>query len=361
MRSTSEAEKGAVCIIILNWNGWKDTIECLESVFCSNYPKFHVVVCDNGSSDASIENIIRWAEGGIDCTIQQESSLDRLISPPVRKPIPYVLHDEELSDDCSNIYTSKTLTIISIGSNLGFAGGNNIGLQFALARDDFAYMWVLNNDTVVDPDALMHMVNHLEEKPLAGICGSTLLYYDMPDTVQALGGFGYNKWLGTSRCIGQFEKFQRDRILQMQERIEKNLFGIQGASMLISKEFLEHVGLLSEDYFLYYEEQDWAVRAQGRYTLAYAADSLVYHKEGAASQGSSKQPGDKSFLSDFYSIRSRIVFTRKFFPWCLPTIYLGLLGVIVKRIMRRQWNRIGMVVRLAISLGNVPIERHKEP
>ena len=90
--------------------------------------------------------------------------------------------------------------------------------------------------------------------------------------------------------------------------------------MLVSRDFLENVGLMDEVYFLYYEEADWAMRGKGRYRYAYADDAVVYHKEGA-SIGSSHQRARRSALSSFFLVRSRLRFTRKFYPWALPSVF----------------------------------------
>ena len=108
--------------------------------------------------------------------------------------------------------------------------------------------------------------------------------------------------------------------------------------MLVSRQFVESVGLLAEDYFLYNEEIDWATRAKGLYTLAYAAKSTVYHKEGASIGGSNFKLAQKSRTSDFYMIKSRIMFARKFYPYTLPTVYLGLGATMVNRMRRGQWS-----------------------
>ncbi len=123
---------------------------------------------------------------------------------------------------------------------------------------------------------------------------------------------------------------------------------VEGASMLVSREFLEEVGLMCEDYFLYFEEIDWAIRASGRYSLAYAADSIIYHKVGA-SIGTSSNPTVKSFTCDYYNIRNRILFTKKYYPRALPTIYLFLLGTFILRVLLGKWDRVSMVIGLMIG------------
>lgn len=331
-----------VYILILNWNGWKDTIECLESVFRNQYEDYQVIVCDNNSQDGSLEYIKLWAKGYLEPLVAQNHPLRNLSFPPVKKPIPYIEYDRKQAEAGGNKGDSGTrLILIQTGANLGFAGGNNVGLRYALARNDFDYVWLLNNDTVIKPDALTHMVRRMKEKPQAGMCGSTLLYYHEPEKVQALGGAVYNKWFAIPRHIGTFRKASEpiDR-----EYVESKMKYVVGASMLVSKWFLKDIGLMCEDYFLYFEELDWAMRARGYYTFAYAPKSIIYHKEGASIGSGSK--AEKSVTADYYGIKNRLVFTRKFFPSLLFTVYLGLLVTAIRRIYRKQFDRLRIIINI---------------
>src|ERR1700744_2007884 len=188
-----------VYIIILNWNGWRDTIECLESVFRLDYLNYRVIVCDNASADESIAYIAAWAEGELAAGCANRA-LQYLSTPPCPKPIPSLRVGPK--DNISLASCSERLILVQADTNLGFAGGNNIGLRLALAAGDLDYVWLLNNDTVVDPSALTRMVERMEPRPDAGICGSTLRYYDRPQIVQALGGSGYTRGSARSGCIG---------------------------------------------------------------------------------------------------------------------------------------------------------------
>lgn len=335
-----------VYILILNWNGWQETIECLESVFRNGYPNYRVIVCDNGSGDDSLANIAAWAEGRLDCAVSPDNLLRSCSFPPIPKPLLYVTYDKAQAESGGKgVEEGAQLVLIQTGSNLGFSGGNNVGLRYAQAQNDFGYVWLLNNDTVISPDALNALVEKMRSNQQAGMCGSTLLYYDDPAKVQALCGATYNKWLGTSRLIGSFIPVPQ-KINAV--RIEKKLAFICGASILVTKSFLNDIGLLGEDYFLYYEELDWALRAGSRYTLAYAVQSVVYHKEGASIGGSNRQINNKSLIADFYGIRNRLFIARKYHSYSLPTVYLGLIITVLRRVARKQWSRIPMVLRVAL-------------
>src|SRR5699024_1368336 len=245
------SDKPNVYIILVNWNGWKDTVECLRSLQKLDYPDYSVIVVDNGSSDQSVQQIR-----------QRVTDI-------------HLIENEE---------------------NLGFAGGNNVGIRHALEREA-DYIWLLNNDTVVKADTLSHLVRRIERGTNIGICGSKLIYYHDRDKLQALGGGYFNKWLGTITTLGSQKS--ADISINLEE-VETSLDYIIGASMLVTKEFLNEVGLLNEEYFLYYEEIDWAMRSGDQFQLGFAPKSIVYHKEGASTGGQKSQEYSRSKQSDYY-------------------------------------------------------------
>jgi GT2 family glycosyltransferase len=239
---------------------------------------------------------------------------------------------------------SAPLILIRNERNVGFAAGNNVALRFALERQDLGYAWILNNDTLVAPEALSALVRCVRTGPRVGICGSTLLYYDSPDVVQTRGGLAYNRWFATIRAIGQGTSIQEHSDV---DRIERMISYPVGASMLVTRAFLQTVGLLSEDYFLYYEELDWVTRAGTLFTIGYSEDSLVYHKE-ARSIG--KDQADTSFhRADYYGHRNRLRYTRRFFPLGLPTTVLWTIGAVLARIWRGQPRRAWSLLCLICS------------
>jgi hypothetical protein len=105
---------------------------------------------------------------------------------------------------------------------------------------------------------------------------------------------------------------------------------------------------MCEDYFLYFEELDWATRAKGKFSLAFASRSVVYHKEGGTI-GTKSDPMEKSFLSDYFSLRNRLVFTRKHHPVALPTVWFGLFVALANRLRRGQIDRARMILRLIVG------------
>src|SRR3990172_7009722 len=115
-----------VYILIVNWNGWGDTVECLESVFRNDYPDYQVIVCDNGSEDGSLDLIRAWAEGNLDVFVPEDNPLRRLSIPPFAKPVPWVELDREQAETGgAGARDGARLILVQTGANLGFAGGDN--------------------------------------------------------------------------------------------------------------------------------------------------------------------------------------------------------------------------------------------
>lgn len=337
----SEMIDKKVAIVLLNWNGWRDTIDCILSILCSDYHNFHIIVCDAASTDGSIDNILKWASGQDSIDFLETS---RNKSCRVRFPIEVNRIPANSNSSTSQIKPDCQLTIIGLGENLGYAGGNNVGLRFALQSKDYDYFWVLNNDTIVLPDALGYLIARMEADPKIGLCGSTLLYYDDPQQVQTLGGSRYNRWLALAKYI-QPPSGRYDAATISQKDVECQLDMIHGASIFIRKAFLDEVGLMSEDYFLFSEEVDWATRAAGRFRLAYAPQSIVFHKRGKAT-GNEKDPRSRSKLTDYYNIRSRLLYTKKYHPEALPTVIIGVIGAAFNRLRRGQFDRVQMIFRI---------------
>lgn len=215
-----------VYIIILNWNQLEYTLDCIKSVKMLIYPNFKIIVVDNGSKINS-EDIIRKEH--------------------------------------------RDIILINNKENLGFAGGNNVGIRYALLNDA-DYIWLLNNDTTVDHCALTAMVDIGEKIPECGILGSKIYYHDKPELIW-FAGATINWKKAISNHIGQNQKDspQYD-ILHEMERVT-------GCSMLVKKEVCERIGLMDDSLFLYAEELDWCVRARkAGYKILYVPSSIIYHK-----------------------------------------------------------------------------------
>ncbi|MCS6821873.1 MAG: glycosyltransferase family 2 protein [Microscillaceae bacterium] len=341
-----------VYIILLNYKLWKDTIECLESLFRLEYPNFQVVVVDNPTNphNNSLANIQQWARGELVIDFSN-SPLQHLVCPPVSKPIEVMTIQEKEVDILPkfNENTKKPqLILIQAQENRGFAVGNNIAIRYCLQQNDFDYIWILNNDTVVEKEALTHLVATYEanKHTKLGILGGKVRYYHFPDTLQCAAGATYNKWLAYGKQIGTGQK-DKGQFDNTNFRFDL----VIGACMFVSKHFIEKVGLLGEDYFLYFEEQDWAERAKrAGFRLGYTHKAVIYHKEGSTVGGNQLNIKAISKLSDFYYARSKILFTRKFHQGlCLFTVYLSFGIVLFNRLIRGQYDRIRMILGVMLN------------
>jgi GT2 family glycosyltransferase len=317
-----------VYIIILNYNGWSDTIECIKSILAIDYKNYQLVIVDNNSQDNSLEKIQHY--------LSEEVS------------VPFVLYDKNTAEKGGDgIEEDNSIILIDTQENKGYAAGNNIGIRFAQVRNDYDYIWVLNNDTTVDNKALNYLVESANKNNNIGIWASKLLYYHNPDTIQNVG-CTYNKWLCTSSQIGHLEK---DIGQYDDDGTSRKIDFVVGASAFVTKRFIDKVGKMCEDYFLYCEELDWALRGKKEgFFLGYSFRSKVYHKEGGSIGSDTANKNQRSKLSDYYGIRSKLILTRKFYPLYLPLTYLGIVTIVLFNKFRlKQFDRIPMILKLIIS------------
>ena len=313
MQDVDAVREPSVVSIVLNWNGWVDTIECLESLLQVPYRSHHIVVCDNGSHDGSIDHLSAWAAASA---------------------IPYVSFDSIDSALAGSINELPALIFIQTGENLGYGGGNNVGIRFALQRLDATYVWILNNDTVVERDALDGLVRFAEQRPDVAIVGARLIQYFDPERIQALGGGRFQPILGRDVQLGRGRLDHRlaDRAIELDH--------VVGASMLVRAAAVKRVGLIDESYFLYREETDWCIRMRRQgWHLAYCPQSVVLHKEGRSS-------GFKSLLHDYYSVRNMLYLIARFYPHALATAFVAsMFYTIVPKLVRLRFRRLAIVLR----------------
>jgi GT2 family glycosyltransferase len=250
-------------VIVLNWNGLTDTLECLESLARMDYPACEVVVVDNGSTDGSVSVI--------------------------RERFPMV-------------------TMLENSENLGYAGGNNVGLRHALAhRAEYALL--LNNDTAVAPDFLSLLVEAAEADPAIGIAGPTIYYFDQPNVIWSAGGAidwrrGWNWMVGLDEeDTGQFGAAPRP------------VDFVTGCALLISRQALETAGPLDERFFMYYEEVEWCVRvARAGFGVRHVPAARIWHKIAPQTQAISP-------FVHYYMTRNRLLFLKATDAGWAPRLY----------------------------------------
>jgi GT2 family glycosyltransferase len=189
------------------------------------------------------------------------------------------------------------------------------------------------------------MVERMQQKPDACMCGSTIRDFGNTAKIHALGGARYFRWLGVAWHIGRTLK---GTALMDPQVVEQHMDYVVGASLLVRESYLREVGLMAEDYFLFFEEIDWFTRGRGRFSLAYAQDSIVYHRVGA-SVGTATNPRKKSYCCDYHTLRNRLKFTRRYYPRMLPGIYLVLAAEFLVRLVVGRWDLAAMVWHLLCS------------
>jgi GT2 family glycosyltransferase len=334
-----------VYIIIINYTKYQDTIECLESIFKSSYKNFQLLVVDNSPDDISSNNIIKWLNNDYK---QVETSMEELVYPLINKPVPYIYTTENEIKNSFSVYDESVILIKA--TNNGFAAANNVALSYvANIADGSSYVWVLNNDTVIDKAAIQALVNYYKDQPDdLYLITSKLLSYHKKNTFQAVMG-NYNKWSGSSYHIGDGEedKGQYDDY----EATDNNY--IVGASMFMPHEFIKDAGLMSEEYFLYFEDLDWSRQAKkSGYKLALQPLAKVYHKEGGTNIVISGKKPNKD-IGGYYTLVNRIKFTKKWYPGCTVTISAGVIYGLIRRLFQGKFKLVGKAVKAIINSNSV--------
>jgi GT2 family glycosyltransferase len=333
-----------VAVVIVNWNGWRETVECIDSLFAQSYGNFHTFVVDNDSQDQSIEHIVAWCnEPKADAAWRRHPGVGRLTDQPgiglVQRRVV-----ERADQGLPASPEGCRLTLIRSGGNLGFAGGCNVGIN-AAGLHNFDYFWFLNADTVVDGRALAELVNRAEQRTGTGMVGSTIRYYDTPDMLQAMAGGRLDRSNGMTPHIG--EGAPLSAVPMDGAVVESELAYITGASMLVSQRYIAEIGLMEEDYFLYFEDADWALRGSGKFSLGFAPRSHVFHKWGV----NSHKAAPLSSITFFY--RNRLRFVTRFLPKRLAAVKRALFEQMLRHLARGRWGQARIVFSTLLMAGKI--------
>lgn len=197
-----------VTIVILNWNNAEDTLRCLASVEQLTYPNYEVIVVDNGSVDDSVSQLHTAYPG---------------------------------------------VTLLETGENLGYAGGNNLGIRYAL-EEGAAYVWLLNDDILVAPDSLSILVKASDASTDIGFTGPMVYMREQPDRILSAGGVLDHSMQPRHRGLGALDQGQYGNINEVDF--------LSGCALLVSREAIEKVGLLDEAFFAYGEDIEWCFRGK---------------------------------------------------------------------------------------------------
>jgi Predicted glycosyltransferases len=261
-----------VSIIVVNWNGWADTALCLQTVFHLDYPSFQVIVCDNGSRDDSVAMLRGWATGAFSAYVPPGHAARPYLLPEARSLIFRELDVDDVDQAAADVSDAQ-LVLIKGRLNLGFSGGNNLALRHVVreARSDF--VWLLNNDTAVAPDALRRLIDAVAVDGTRALASSRIALMADPKQIWFEGGT-FNPMLASARHV------PLARFAHARHRF------LSGCALLIGRATWEAIGLLDDDtYFMYGEDVDYSIRAaRAGVPLRIAPDSLVLHAVGASSQ-----------------------------------------------------------------------------
>jgi GT2 family glycosyltransferase len=295
-----------VSIIILNWNGWKDTIECLESLHAIEYQNYDVLLIDNNSQDESIEMFNRYCQGHI--KVESKYPLIDVKNKPLNR---YVYEEGQSKrkfnqKEYFKIAANRKIILVLNKKNHGFAEGNNIGIRFAQKNLKPDYICLLNNDTIVDRNWLKELVKGISSDKKIGFCSSKLLMYDDNKIINSTGIMIIRD--GTAIDRG------RNRIDENQYDNQTSVFGACAAGAIYSTDALNDAGILDDDFFAYFEDVDlsWRLQLLG-WKCRYVPTAVVYHKY-------SKSSGSSSLFKVYQGERNRIWIIIKNYPFMLLII-----------------------------------------
>lgn len=240
-----------VAIILVNYNGEKYNEACISSILKSTYNNYEVIVIDNASTDNSVEGLRRFGNN-----------------------IRLIVSDE----------------------NLGFSGANNLGIKYAL-NNKFDYVMLLNNDTIIEKEMIEFMIDASDSKY---VISPKIYYFDNKNVIwSAGGGMNWIKGLPIQYGINELDNYENNK--------KKKIEFATGCCVLIPITCIEKIGLMSEEYFLYYEDTDYCVRLiRSGYEIHFEPKAVMYHKVSASTGG------EKSRVYWYYMIRNRLIFNKKF-------------------------------------------------
>jgi GT2 family glycosyltransferase len=273
-------------IVIVTFNSRDVIIECLESLFAAAEAEaLEILVVDNASIDGTVEVITQWARRQL-AGCPDGDALNKAQEDVGPKEV-----------------THGRLRVLPSGSNRGYAYGVNKGIREFWNREDIGAFWVLNPDCAVPPHTPA-VFRSFARTQLFGLASSRCLYMENKAIIQTDGG-RFSRATGVCRSLNA-RQMAADTPLPS----DGDLDYVSGANMLVSREFIATVGFMAEDYFLYYEEVDWAYR-RGDLPLRLVPAAEIYHK-GGTSIGSGSLHTQPSVLSNYFNHRSRLRFVRKF-------------------------------------------------
>src|SRR5579859_3091178 len=303
-RAMSSTRLPRVAIVVLNWRQVDDTLACLESLRGLDYPCYQVIVVDNGSADGSAERI-RQSFGNV--------------------------------------------TLIENPLNLGFAGGNNIGIGHSL-RDGAEFVLLLNSDTEVSADLLRELVNAAEADRTIGMLGPKIYYHEQANVIWSAGGTLSRYGEPGHLRVDELDEPSGDRI--------QDVDYVTGCALLVRREVIEKIGLLDERFFIYFEEAEWCSRARrAGFRVVYVPRATMWHKIRMHARVHSRR-------YVYLMARNRLLYLRcrGASPWVILVASLDLLRTAISwRIRPRHRELRPMSGALVHGVGDFMRRRFGEP
>ena len=251
--------KLSIAVILVNWKKYNLTSKCIDSLKKSNYKNFKIILVDNEYSEKSLI-------------------------------------------DLRNKH--KELIVFKEKNNLGFAGGNNIGIRYAL-ENDYDYIMLLNNDTEVKENFILPLVERIEKDHFLGAVQPLILNFSNKSIIWNAGG-KLNKFLGLTLTRLNNNKLNSSIVF------DDYTDWISGCCILIKSEILTKVGLLDEKFFNYYEDVDWSLRMKNLgYDLGFVKESIIYHHGSSSSKNKKTKEGVISSKIHYFNIRNHILLLKK--------------------------------------------------
>lgn len=267
-------------VIVLNNKRRDDTLDCLKSLCQSDYKNMKVILLDNMSTDDSVE------------IVQREF---------------------------------PETQIIQLKENLGYAGNNNIGIQSALDQGA-EWVFVLNDDTIMDPGCLSALIEIGERDEQIGILGPMVYHFDEPSIIQSAGGALGRLWLSTHLGKDEPDCGQFDSVHEVE--------WISGCAILVRREMIEQVGMLDANYFLYWEEAEWCIRARKYgWRILHVPYAKLWHK------GVQRNYQPKPYVT-YYVTRNRFfTLVKHHAPWYVRLVaFLQVLKTLVSWSVKPKWS-----------------------
>ena len=247
------SEEEMVAIILVNYNGYNDTVECVKSILQSNYCNYKIIIVENGSKD-----------------------------------LPRISKDKFLNENCHVIISTI---------NCGFSRGNNIGIRYAIEQYNAKYIMLLNNDTIIKPNTLYCLVDLMKRNSKVGIATCQINTFDNKNIVWFNGGkFNFDTGIADMPGLGMFD--------DENEIIDKDITFASGCLMMVPQSIINEIGLLDENYFMYAEDTDYCCRILiSGYRILFTNRTKIFHKVSASAGKNSKTQQYYMFRNNCYIIK----------------------------------------------------------